>query len=135
MLSEAILLLHVALFFTESLPFQLIVFSAACHVIYLQNFSASWPLISLTSLTFILSCLGVVADHFMWFTHFARQAQKARQLARNRFSPGAPEDITIYTFWETTSFFTTCVWLIPLFLFLSLSANDNALPFSTSGTS
>jgi synaptojanin len=125
-------LLHVALFFTEPLPLSLITFSVACHIIYLQNFTTTWPLISLSSPIFILSCVAVVADHFMWFTHFARQAQKARQWARSRFASGGSEGIINHTFWETTSFFATCVWLIPLYLFLSLSANDNALPFSTS---
>lgn len=110
---------------------HLLAFSVGCHIIYLQNFSSTWPLISLTSPTFILSCLGVVVDHFMWFTYFARQAQKARQQSRNRFYTGQPADAVQYSFWETTSFFATCIWLIPLFLFLSLSANDNALPISS----
>jgi len=132
-LTYGIVLLHIALYFTETLPFQLLAFSAACHVLYLQNFSATWPLMSLTSPTFILSCLAVVADHFLWFSHFAREAQKARQWHRSRYSAAAASDAMHYSFWETTSFFGTCVWLIPLFLFLSLSANDNALPFSVSG--
>jgi len=132
-LTYGIVLLHVALYFTETLPFHLLVFSTACHIVYLQNFSATWPLISLTSPTFILSCIAVVADHFLWFSHFAREAQKARQWQRSRYASTAPSDTTHYSFWETTSFFGICVWLIPLFLFLSLSANDNALPFSVPG--
>lgn len=35
-------------------------------------------------------------------------------------------------FKEIATFFGICVWLAPLFLFLSLSANDNALPTSSS---
>lgn len=114
---------------TEALPLRLLAFSAICHLIYLQNFSATWPLISLTSPGFIASCLAVVADHFLWFTHFAHQAQAARQRARSHYQ-SAPGNGAAYSFWETTSFFVTCVWLIPLFLFLSLSANDHALPIS-----
>jgi hypothetical protein len=130
--SKGIILLHLSIYFTETLPFHLLAFSSACHVIYLQNFSVAWPLISLTSPTFILSCIAVVADHFLWFSYFARQAQQARQWHRGRFTPGTSPDFAHYSFWETTSFFGTCVWMIPLFLFLSLSANDNALPFSVS---
>jgi len=29
---------------------------------------------------------------------------------------------------DIAAFFGICVWFVPLFLFLSLSANDNALP-------
>lgn len=36
------------------------------------------------------------------------------------------------TFMDIATFFGVCVWLVPLFLFLSLSANDNALPVSQS---
>lgn len=38
-------------------------------------------------------------------------------------------------FAEVATFFGICVWLVPLFLFLSLSANDNALPTSVDGAS
>jgi hypothetical protein len=31
-------------------------------------------------------------------------------------------------FLQVSTFFALCVWLVPLFLFLGLSANDNALP-------
>lgn len=33
-------------------------------------------------------------------------------------------------FMDVAAFFGICVWAAPLFLFLSLSANDNALPSS-----
>lgn len=36
-------------------------------------------------------------------------------------------------FGEIATFFGICVWLAPLFLFLSLSANDNALPLNATG--
>ena len=35
-------------------------------------------------------------------------------------------------FMEVAAFFGILVWSVPLFLFLSLSANDNALPSSES---
>jgi Transmembrane adaptor Erv26 len=34
-------------------------------------------------------------------------------------------------FADIATFFAICVWLAPLFLFLSLSAADNTLPTST----
>ncbi|KAF5388077.1 hypothetical protein D9615_000583 [Tricholomella constricta] len=121
----AIIALHAILYFSESLPFPQTAFSITCHIIYLQNFSASWPIISLTSISFLASCIFVISDHFLWFFYFARITQEARQLRTYR-SP--PPDVPGFT--EIASFFGICVWLAPLFLFLSLSANDNALPMS-----
>ncbi|GLB34015.1 putative inositol polyphosphate phosphatase, catalytic domain homologues [Lyophyllum shimeji] len=122
----AIIALHVILYFSESLPLAHTAFSIICHIVYLQNFSASWPLISLTSISFIASCLLVIADHFLWFFHFAHITQEARHRRTYRGPP--PEAPPGFT--EIASFFGICVWLAPLFLFLSLSANDNALPVS-----
>ncbi|KAL1662342.1 DUF396-domain-containing protein [Schizophyllum commune] len=117
----AIILLHILLYLTDSLPFWRTIFSIVCHIVYLQNFSADWPLISLASPSFVLSCILVIADHFIWFFYFAQMSAAARH-SRYRKDPRAPE------FTEVATFFGLCVWLAPLFLFLSLSANDNALP-------
>lgn len=115
--------LHVLFYFSDSLPFLQTIFSLACHVVYLQNFSSTWPLISLTSPTFLASCALVIADHFIWFFYFARITSEVRHTrayrAGNTHVPG---------FAEIASFFAICVWFTPLFLFLSLSANDNAIP-------
>lgn len=100
-------------------------FSVASHVIYLQNFSPSWPIISLSSPSFMASCLFVIVDHFIWFFHFSGVTHEARQRRNYR---GPTPNIPGFT--EIVSFFGICIWLAPLFLFLSLSANDNALPVS-----
>jgi len=120
-----IVVLHIVLYFSESLPLPQTAFSLICHVVYLQNFSASWPLISLTSVSFLASCIFVISDHFMWFFYFSQKTQEARHRRTYRGPP--PE---VHSFTEIASFFGICVWLAPLFLFLSLSANDNALPVS-----
>jgi hypothetical protein len=99
-------------------------FSIICHIIYLQNFSNTWPVISLSTPSFIASCTLVIVDHFLWFFHFARISQDAQHQRTYR---GAPTP-NVPGFTEIATFFGTCVWLAPLFLFLSLSANDNALP-------
>lgn len=124
-LEQVIILLHLILYFTDSLPLLQTVFSVTCHFVYLQNFSHSWPLISLSSLTFLSSCALVIADHFIWFFHFSRITHQARYRPYQGGGPRVPG------FSEIASFFGICVWLAPLFLFLSLSANDNALPMST----
>lgn len=127
--SQVIIVLHALLFITDGLPFLLIAFSILCHVVYLQHFSKStWPFISLSSPVFALSCVLVVADHFLWFFHFTNVAQDAKRAraARYRYSQNSTKEPP--TFMDVAAFFALCVWFIPLFLFLSLSANDNVIP-------
>lgn len=127
---QVIITFHVLLYFYDSLPLHLILFSIVCHVVYLQNFTPSWPLVSLTSPTFMASCAMVIIDHFLWFFHFARVTQDARLRARLSYRP--KQLVEAPGFADIATFFGICVWLAPLFLFLSLSANDNALPMNLS---
>ena len=132
---QTIITLHIILYFTDSLPLLPTTFSIFCHLIYLQNFSQSWPYISLTSLKFLASCVLVVADHFTWFFHFAQRAQEQKKWKgpKYRYGSASTPKGSGYaageeTFMDIAAFFAVCVWFVPLFLFLSLSANDNALP-------
>ncbi|KZW04466.1 DUF396-domain-containing protein [Exidia glandulosa HHB12029] len=126
----AIIGLHVLLWAFDSLPWRLVAFSIVCHGVYLQNLGSLWPFISLKSLTFIASCVLVVADHFLWFHYFANAMQEARKRnAATYHRPHTPIPRNSGpSFMEVAAFFGVCIWLVPLFLFLSLSANDNALP-------
>jgi len=121
-----IIILHVLLYFYDALPLAHVLFSIFCHAIYLRNFTASWPLISLSSMSFLASCILVITDHFIWFFYFAHVTQEARHRSRTYRIPAQ----TVPGFAEIATFFGVCVWLAPLFLFLSLSANDNALPLN-----
>lgn len=118
--------------FTDSLPILPTLLSIAAHLVYLSNFSSSWPYISLTSPRFLLSCLFVVADHFTWFFHFAAKAQEAKKYRGPKYRYGANSGARVPdvapAFMDVAAFFAVCVWFVPLYLFLSLSANDNALP-------
>jgi hypothetical protein len=122
---KVVIAVHVLLYFFDSLPLAHLVFSIICHVVYLQNFTPAWPLISLSSLTFILSCVLVVADHFMWFFYFSRLTSQSRN-ARGRMYRGPNSSVPGFS--DIATFFALCVWLAPLFLFLSLSAGENTLP-------
>ncbi|KAF7798350.1 hypothetical protein EIP86_009571 [Pleurotus ostreatoroseus] len=75
----------------------------------------------------------VITDHFLWFFYFARVTQDARLKAR--LSYGSRKVSAAPGFADIATFFGICVWLAPLFLFLSLSANDNALPLNLNGKS
>jgi len=129
-----IMALHVLLWIGDSLPLPQILFSIFCHFVYLSNFTPAWPLISLSSFSFISSCILVLADHFVWFFYFSNRTQESRHLPHRRHHSDGwilPQEPTpTLSFFDIATFFGICVWLVPLFLFLSLSANDNALPVS-----
>lgn len=131
---QTIIGLHVLLLYTDSFPALPVLFSIGCHIIYLSNFTSSWPVISLSSPRFLASCLLVIADHFTWFFHFANKANEAKRRSPNRYSYNASQKSFRaegeHGFMDVAAFFGICVWSAPLFLFLSLSANDNALPSS-----
>ncbi|RPD67003.1 DUF396-domain-containing protein [Lentinus tigrinus ALCF2SS1-7] len=129
-----IILVHFLLYFYDSLPLKHILFSVFCHLVYLQNFTPSWPFISLSSTSFLGSCVLVVVDHFLWFFYFARITQEARHRAHRSYR-GPPLPHAVPNFGDIATFFGICVWLAPLFLFLSLSANDNALPTNAGSSS
>lgn len=128
-LSQAIIVLHILLYLIDGLPLLLVLFSIAAHLVYLQNFTSTWPFISLTSARFLGSCCMVVADHFLWFFYFAEKAQEAKRYnSSSRRFRQAVGGKAGPTFMDVAAFFAVCVWFVPLFLFLSLSANDNVLP-------
>jgi len=116
----------------HDLPLSHILFSIACHLVYLLNFR-TFPIISLKSWLFVASVLMVVADHFLWFFHFSHVVEEARIRGRRWRHPKDP-GVHVPTFSDIATFFGICVWLVPLFLFLSLTANENALP-TIQGTS
>ncbi|KAF8939938.1 transmembrane adaptor Erv26-domain-containing protein [Dissophora ornata] len=105
-LTLVVVVLHLSLWLLDGLPFSKIMFSLGCHGVYSLNL-ANFPYISLLSAPFLLSCVLVLADHFMWFRYFAQH---------------------YYSFMSIASFFGICVWIVPFVYFISLSANDNALP-------
>ena len=65
----------------------------------------------------------------MWFFYFSRVTQDARHRTHRPYRKSSPAQ-NVSGFADIATFFGICVWLVPLFLFLSLSANDNALPMN-----
>ncbi|KAJ8663822.1 hypothetical protein O0I10_000096 [Lichtheimia ornata] len=107
-MTGTVIAIHVLLWIVDRLPFLLLAFSIFCHGVYTMNLK-TFPFISLTSLPFIASCVLVFVDHFLWFQYFT-----------THYRP----------FMDIAAFFGICVWLIPFTYFISLSANDNALPMT-----
>jgi len=129
-----IICLHLALHFVDGIPLHLTILGIFCHLVYLTNFSSSWPFISFTSWKFVLSCLVVLIDHFAFYDYFYERAKSHRnsfvagRIWQDKKSLRKAIHNDIPGFFEIASFFAVFVWLVPFFLFLSLSANDNVLP-------
>ncbi|KAL7924373.1 DUF396 domain-containing protein [Trichoderma austrokoningii] len=109
----------------DGFPFWATVLGIICHVVYLGNLRR-FPYVQLTDPLFLLSCVLVLLDHYVWFRFFSNHQERA--YARSSYY----EHIDVPTFTMIASYFGICVWLIPFALFVSLSAGDNVLP--TMGT-
>eukprot|EP00698_Gefionella_okellyi_P009034 TRINITY_DN2266_c0_g1_i1.p1 TRINITY_DN2266_c0_g1~~TRINITY_DN2266_c0_g1_i1.p1 ORF type:complete len:128 (+),score=20.81 TRINITY_DN2266_c0_g1_i1:273-656(+) len=70
---------------------------------------ADFPVIPLLTAKMAMSLGLLVVQHFLWFRYFAYEWY-------------APVRILF--------FFVLCIWLVPLEIMVSLSANDNILPMS-----
>ncbi|KAK9693921.1 Transmembrane adaptor Erv26 [Popillia japonica] len=85
---------------------SLILITVNLHFIVLQDF----PFVTLTSPAFILSLILITVNHYFAFTHFSS---------------------VFYSFSEVMAYFTLFLWLVPFSLLISLSANENVLPTTT----
>ncbi|ODV80432.1 DUF396-domain-containing protein [Suhomyces tanzawaensis NRRL Y-17324] len=113
----------VLLWLFDRFPFFLTAFSIFSYWVYLQNLN-KFPYVQLTSPVFLVSCVLVIANHFLWFNHFHNPYIPPLE---ERLQPGYVPP-TIPTFVEVCSFFGLGVWFVPFALFVSLSAHDNLLP-------
>ncbi|EEQ41780.1 hypothetical protein EJF18_80032 [Clavispora lusitaniae] len=120
---QAIIVLLILLWLFDSFPFKLTAFSVVSYLIYMRNLE-KFPYVQFTSPIFLLSCVLVIANHFLWFEHFHNPYIPPLDV---RLNPDyQPPRIPSFT--EVCSFFGLVVWLVPFALFVSLSAHDNLLP-------
>jgi len=103
-----VLVLHLLLLVFEDFPALLTLMGLLSHATYF-TLLRTFPFIYVTDPKFIASCLLAVASHILWFRHFTST------------------DV-FYPFSEILAFFLFCVWLVPFGFFVSLSANESALP-------
>ncbi|EAS31785.3 uncharacterized protein CIMG_07264 [Coccidioides immitis RS] len=139
-LIHTVIALHVLLWLIDGLPISLTFLSIVSHLVYASNLRR-FPVVKLSDPLFILSCLLVGLNHWVWFRHFSDPATLQTKYSRSSshsasFSTGgqhygAGSDLPSFT--EIASYFGLCVWLVPFSLFVSLSAGENVLPTTGSG--
>lgn len=111
----------------DRFPLALSAFSIASHVIYSLNLRR-FPVVKLTDPIFLASCVLVLVNHYLWFTHFSVTSAPTHH-SNGRYSyldPPSSKDVPSFT--EIASFFGLEVWFVPFALFVSLSAGENVLP-------
>ncbi|KAL1611148.1 erv26 superfamily protein [Nothophoma quercina] len=109
------------LLLVDGFPIGLSVLSIVSHVIYAQNLRR-FPIVKLNDPLFLLSCVLVIANHYLWFRHFSAPSPSSQYSNYPYDRPDIP------SFTEIASYFGLCVWLVPFALFVSLSAGENVLP-------
>jgi Transmembrane adaptor Erv26 len=141
----ALIGIQTLLWLVDGFPWTLTALGVASHAVYAGNLRY-FPVVKLTDPVFVLSCVLVLVNHWVWFRHFSRPAPfrgsgggggSSSSSSSNRmgsvggdlYQTAVPQP----SFTEIASFFGLCVWLVPFALFVSLSAGDYVLP-STMGS-
>lgn len=107
----------------DSFPFKLTAFLIVSYIIYMKNLE-KFPYVQFTSPIFLVSCVLVVANHFLWFEYFHNPEVPPLEVRLS--AEYVPRRVPLFT--EVCSFFGLLVWFVPFALFVSLSAHDNLLP-------
>lgn len=110
---------------TDRFPLKLVALSVVSHLVYRANLKR-FPVISLASPTFVVSCVLVVANHYLWFRYFNHVEIPPQFRYDPHYIPAKRA-----SFAQVASFFALCVWFVPFALFVSLSAGDYLLATST----
>ncbi|KAJ5477257.1 Protein SVP26 [Penicillium diatomitis] len=127
----SIICIQILLVLIDRFPLSLSLLSIISHLVYASNLRR-FPLVKLTDPLFILSCVLVILNHWLWFRHFSKPLPATRANQGNWRQPYQLDYSDVPSFSEVASYFGLCVWLVPFALFVSLSAGDNVLP--TMGT-
>ena len=107
--TKVALALHVLLWL-DGFPWTRVAVGLGCHACYAWLLN-DFPRLELTSPAFALSVAAFLGSHYSWFQHLGDYA------------------VEPMPFLNSLGFFTVFVWLVPFSLFVSLSINDNELPF------
>ncbi|KAJ5647562.1 hypothetical protein N7520_007239 [Penicillium odoratum] len=122
-----IIIIQVLLVIFDRFPVWLSLLSILSHLVYASNLRR-FPIVKLSDPLFILSCILVLLNHWLWFRHFSKPPSPSRQADNNWRQPYQVNYDEMPSFSEVSSYFGLCVWLVPFALFVSLSAGENVLP-------
>lgn len=119
--------IQVFLMVVDGFPIWLSLLSILSHLVYASNLRR-FPIVKLSDPLFILSCILVLINHWLWFRHFSSPPAPSQRADNNWRQPYQINYDDMPSFSEVASYFGLCVWLVPFALFVSLSAGENVLP-------
>ncbi|KAJ5974006.1 hypothetical protein N7481_011216 [Penicillium waksmanii] len=122
-----IITIQILLVLIDRFPIFLSALGIASHLVYASNLRR-FPIVKLSDPLFILSCILVLINHWLWFRHFSNPPAPSRAADSNWRQPYSVNYEDMPSFAEVASYFGLCVWLVPFALFVSLSAGENVLP-------
>ncbi|KAJ5172285.1 hypothetical protein N7492_004878 [Penicillium capsulatum] len=122
-----IIAIQVLLVVVDRFPIWLSLLSIVSHLVYASNLRR-FPIVKLSDPLFVLSCILVLLNHWVWFRHFSKPPAPAQRSENNWRQPYQVNYDEMPSFSEVASYFGLCVWLVPFALFVSLSAGENILP-------
>jgi len=99
---------HLLIYF-EGFPISYILFGLVSHGTYYLLLD-KFPQIKLSSVLLWVSVVFFLINHSLWFSYFTSQ---------------------YHYFWDVFGFFSLCVWLVPFIFFVSLTVDDNSLPYGS----
>ena len=111
----------------DRFPIWLSLLGILSHLVYASNLRR-FPIVKLSDPLFILSCVLVLLNHWLWFRHFSQPLPASQRAENNWRQPYQVDYDEMPSFSEVASYFGLCVWLVPFALFVSLSAGENVLP-------
>ncbi|RJE26595.1 hypothetical protein PHISCL_01107 [Aspergillus sclerotialis] len=121
----SVIVIQILLLLFDRFPFSLSLLSVLSHLVYASNLRR-FPIVKLSDPLFILSCVLVGLNHWLWFRHFSKPLPPPP--AANAWRQPYHSVDGVPSFTEVASYFGLCVWLVPFALFVSLSAGENVLP-------
>ncbi|KAF2239125.1 DUF396-domain-containing protein [Viridothelium virens] len=129
----SVVVVQILLVLVDKFPLGLTAVGVASHGVYSLNLRR-FPIVKLTDPTFLISCILVLLNHYLWFRHFSAHPSPPSSRYSNPSSSSytsssiyGPDELPP-TFTDVASYFGLCVWLVPFALFVSLSAGENVLP-------
>ncbi|KAA6415936.1 MAG: duf396 domain-containing protein [Lasallia pustulata] len=124
----AVIIIQIALTLVDRFPPLLSILSIGSHAIYAGNLRR-FPIVKLTDPLFLLSCVLVLLNHYLWFRHFSAPPRVPPPTnPRYMYQSSSYDQFSVPSFTEIASYFGICVWLVPFSLFVSLTASENVLP-------
>lgn len=121
-----VIAIQILLTLFDRFPFSLSLLSIVSHIVYASNLRR-FPIVKLSDPLFIISCVLVGLNHWLWFRHFSKPLPPPPTASPWR-QPYQRSVDDVPNFTEVASYFGLCVWLVPFALFVSLSAGENVLP-------